>query len=196
MAFGFGNGLGAALGGLLVDKLGWRWAFGYAAVDLMKPLADSARRFQVPFIIVFIVASYFATPKHLGPDLAFSQNKSIREAFSTFDAPGAIVLTITVTALILGINLGGNVLTWTHPLVIIALIIALLGALMLPSIARRATRPILPLPLLTTSPNSNLMWSSFFFSLANNSVLFNVPLYLQAVRQTTPTTSGLYLISP
>ena len=180
MAFGFGNGLGAALGGLLCDKLGWRWAFGL----------------QCPFICVFIIASWFATPPHLGPDLAFSQSKSVREAFLTFDARGAVVLTVTVTALILGINLGGNVLSWTHPLVIVALFIALAGACIFPSVSRRATRPVLPLPLLTTSPNSNLMWSTFFFSLANNSILFNVPLYLQAVRQTTPTTSGLYLISP
>ena len=174
------NGLGAALGGVLVDKLGWRWAFGA----------------QIPFIFVFILTSWLATPANLGPSLAFMQNQSIREAFSTFDARGAVVLTVTVTSLILGLNLGGNVLSWTHPLVIVALVVALLGVCILPSVSRRATRPMLPLPLLTTSPNSNLMWSSFFFSLANNGVLFNVPLYLQAVRQTTPTTSGLYLISP
>ena len=174
------NGLGAALGGLVVEKLGWRWAFGI----------------QCPFIFVFIIASWCATPSHLGPDLAFSQKKHLREAFSTFDARGAVVLTVTVTCLILGINLGGNVLSWRHPFVIVALVIALAGICILPSVSHRATRPMLPLPLLTTSPNGNLMWSTFFFSLANNAILFNVPLYLQAVRQTTPTTSGLYLISP
>lgn len=103
---------------------------------------------------------------------------------------------MTVTALILGINLGGNVLTWSHPVVITALVIALVGACLLPSISRKATRPMLPLPLLTSAPTGNLMWGSFFFSLANNGVLFNVPLYLQAVRQTSPSTSGLYLMSP
>ena len=180
MAFGFGNGLGAALGGLIVDKLGWRWAFGV----------------QCPFILTFVIASWFATPARLGPDLAFSQNKSVREAFSTFDGRGAMVLTVTVTCLILGINLGGNVLSWTNPLIIVALAIAFTGMCIFPSISGQATRPVLPLPLLTTSPNSNLMWSTFFFSLANNAILFNVPLYLQAVRQTSPTTAGLFLISP
>lgn len=180
MAFGFGNGLGAALGGLIVDKLGWRWAFGV----------------QCPFILAFIIASWFATPPRLGPDLAFSQNKSVREAVSTFDGPGAIVLTVPVTCLILGINVGGNVLSWINPFIIVALVIAFTGMCNFPSVSRRATRPVLPLPLLTTSPSSNLMWSTFFFSLADNGILFNVPLYLQAVRQTTPTTSGLFFISP
>jgi MFS family permease len=55
---------------------------------------------------------------------------------------------------------------------------------------------MLPLGLLAKAPTSNMMWSSFFFSLANNGILFNVPLYLQAVRQTSPTVSGLYLTSP
>ena len=150
----------------------------------------------MPFICAFIITSWLSTPANLGPDLAFTQDISIREAFSTFDFQGAAVLTITVTSLILGINLGGNVLSWSNPVVITALVIALLGACVFPSVSRRATRPMLPLPLLTTSPTSNLMWSSFFFSLANNAILFNVPLYLQAVRQTSPTTSGLYLVSP
>jgi MFS family permease len=180
LSYGIGNGLGASLGGLMVDKLGWRWAFGV----------------QVPFIALFIVASYFSTPTGLGPDLAKTKGKGVKEAFETFDFRGAITLTMTITCLILGINLGGNILTWTHPLVLTSLALSAITAAALPSISRRATRPMLPLPLLASAPTANLMWSSFFFSLANNAVLFNVPLYLQAVRQTSPTTSGLYLTSP
>lgn len=135
-------------------------------------------------------------PTRLGPDLQHREGKTVAEAFKTFDATGAVVLTITVTCLILGINVGGNILPWAHPLVIASLIIAVSGCCALPIVSRRATRPMLPLNLLTVRPTSNLMWSTFIFSLCNNAVLFNVPLYLQAVRQTTPTTSGLYMISP
>ena len=61
---------------------------------------------------------------------------------------------------------------------------------------RKAERPILPLRFFSTVPLSNVIWSNFVASITVNIVLFNVPLYLQAVRQTSPTTSGLYLVSP
>ena len=103
---------------------------------------------------------------------------------------------MTVTCLILGVNLGGNVLTWTHPLVISSLVLFLLAGTTLYFVERKAELPILPLKLLFTAPNGNLIWSNFLGSLVTNTILFNVPLYLQAVRQTSPTTSGLFLMSP
>lgn len=180
MAYAVGNGLGAALGGLLCDSLGWRWAFGV----------------QVPFIAIFVVASYYATPNNLGPNLAITQGKGLREAFKSFDTRGSAVLTVTVTCLILGINLGGNILPWGHPFVITCLVLALVGGCLMIPISRRAQRPVLPLHLLATTPTGNLMWASFAFSICLNVVLFNVPLFLQAVRQTSPTVSGMYLIVP
>ena len=180
MAYGVGNGLGAALGGMLCDTLGWRWAFGV----------------QVPWIFLFLLTSYFVTPDNLGPNLAKAQGKTILQAFESFDFRGSIVVTTTLTSLILGINLGGNVLSWTHPFVIVCLVLFVVGAFTIIPISRRAQRPVLPLHLLAKSPNSNLMWASLCFSVCLNLVLFNVPLFLQAVRQCTPTVSGLYMIVP
>jgi predicted MFS family arabinose efflux permease len=180
MAYAMGNAMGAAFGGMLCDALGWRWAFGV----------------QVPFILVFVFASWIATPSDLGPNLARSQGKGVREAFKTFDFQGSAVLTITITCLILGINLGGNVLPWKHPFIIVSLVLAVAGACLMVPISKRAQRPVLPLHLLARSPNGNLMWASFCFSICLNTVLFNIPLFLQAVRQTSPTVTGLYLIVP
>jgi predicted MFS family arabinose efflux permease len=180
MAYALGNGLGAAFGGMLCDTLGWRWAFGI----------------QIPWIMAFLVATYIVTPDNLGPNLAKAQGKTVWQAFETFDFRGSAVVTITVTSLILGINLGGNVLSWTHPFVITCLVLTIVGGFSMAPVSRRAKRPVLPLHLLAKSPNSNLMWASLFFCICLNIVLFNVPLFLQAVRQTTPTVSGLYLVVP
>ncbi|KIW99906.1 uncharacterized protein Z518_10834 [Rhinocladiella mackenziei CBS 650.93] len=180
MSFGLGNGLGAALGGFLCDHFGWRAAF----------------YLQLPFILVYGLLGFFSCPPDLGPNLAQTHGKTLREAFKTFDTFGAIGLTATVTCLILGVNLGGNVFTWTHPLVITSLVLFVVAATSLFFIEREAQLPILPLKFLSTIPNGNLMWGNFFGAIVTNTVLFNVPLYLQAVRQTTPTVSGLYLVSP
>ncbi|KAJ9650103.1 hypothetical protein H2198_010580 [Neophaeococcomyces mojaviensis] len=179
-SYGFGCGLGAALGGLLCDRLGWRAAFGI----------------QIPFIAAFMVLALFSTPSHLGPNLAQSQGVGMSGAFRSFDYLGAVVLTITVTSCIMGINLGGNVFPWTHPIVLISLLLFVIAAIVLVVVEKRATRPMLPLPLLSTFPNGNLMWSNFFLTILTAAVMFNVPLFLQAVKQMTPTASGLFMISP
>lgn len=173
-----GNGLGAALGGYLCDHLGWRAAF-YV---------------QLPFLFCYALLTLVSCPPDLGPNLAKTQGKTLREAFKTFDTLGAINVTVTVTCLILGVNLGGNVFTWTHPFVITSLVLFVIAAISLYFVERKAQLPILPLKLLSTIPLGNLMWSNFFSGIVTNTVLFNVPLYLQAVKQTTPTMSGLNLL--
>lgn len=180
MSYGTGTGLGAALGGWLCDRFGWRMAF----------------YLQLPFILVFGILATIACPSGLGPNLAKTNGKSLRQTFSSFDTYGAMCLTATTTCLILGVNLGGNVFTWSHPLVISSLVLFLVAAVSLFFIERNAEFPILPIPFLSKNPNASLMWSNFFGAIVVNTVLFNIPLYLQAVRQTSPTTSGLYLLAP
>jgi MFS family permease len=179
-AYGVGNGLGAALGGFLCDKLGWRSAF----------------YIQLPFIAVYGVLAVIACPSNLGPNFAKTQGRTMSEAFKSFDAYGTLAMTLTVSGIILGVNLGGNVFPWSHPLVIFSLVTALLAGTCLIFVERRVARPILPLRLFTTHPVANVIGANFGASMTVSAVLFNVPLFLQAVKQTSPTTSGLYLFPP
>lgn len=180
LCFGFGNGLGASLGGFLAEKLSWRAAF----------------YLQVPLILLLTLFALIATPSHLGPSLAKAEGKSVMQALSSFDSAGAILLALTIAGLILGINLGGNILSWTHPLVIAALVTSFLASIGLVMVERRAFRPMLPMKLLSTVPFGNTNWSNLIGAMLNSTVNFNVPLYLQAVKQTSPTKSGLLLLSP
>lgn len=59
-----------------------------------------------------------------------------------------------------------------------------------------ATRPILPLRIVRHSPRANLIFSNFFAALLTNAILFNMPLFFQAVLLTSATESGLMLIIP
>lgn len=180
VCYGLGNGLGASLGGLIAGRLGWRVAF-YA---------------QVPLIAVLVVFSTWATPRSLGPALAEADGKSVAASLSSFDFLGAITLTLTLTGLILGINLGGNMLPWSHPVVIISLGVFVFSGVALVMVERRATRPLLPLHLLATVPLGNLNWANLIGAMLSNTATFNLPLFLQAVKQISPTQSGLVLLSP
>ncbi|EAS35316.3 MFS multidrug transporter [Coccidioides immitis RS] len=178
LAYGTGSSLGLAFGGLLADKLGWRAAFGI----------------QLPFIFIYLVAAYFTTPQSLGPQLAYQEGFSLMQAIKSIDLKGSFLLVTGVTALMLGINLGGNVLSWDHPLVICSL--AAFGAIvaLFIKVEREAKRPVMPLPLLSSFPRANLILGNFCANITINTVLFNAPLYFQAVKLESPTNAGFRLV--
>ncbi|KYK59460.1 multidrug resistance protein fnx1 [Drechmeria coniospora] len=89
--FGLGSAMGAALGGAVAEALGWRWEFGV----------------QVPALLLCIAISAIAIPSELG---IADERKSVWQALQEFDAKGSLLLTTSVSFLILGLNLGGNVL--------------------------------------------------------------------------------------
>ena len=177
LAAGTGSAGGAALGGFLCDRLGWRWTFGI----------------QVPCILLLLVAAWLTTPTTLGPNLAKTSDMSLWQAIKGFDLAGALLLTLTVTFLILGLNLGGNVLSWGHPLVISSLVASIFTAALLLKVEAKAIRPVMPLELLTSKPRGNLIFNNFLGNIAIQTILFNVPLYYQAVKLDSAADSGFRL---
>ncbi|KAF2103205.1 putative transporter [Rhizodiscina lignyota] len=178
--FGLGSASGAAFGGVLCDLLGWRGAFAI----------------QLPPIVILLVIAVFTTPSGLGPNLAKTSDKPVWRILRSFDWAGSFFLTAFVGSLILGLNLGGNIFPWSHPLVIIALCVSFLCALILIYVESKVDRPVMPLPLLFSSPRGNMVFSNFFAQMGFNTVIFNAPLYFQAVKLDTPTMSGFRLAPP
>jgi MFS family permease len=178
--YGGGSACGAAFGGFLCDKLGWRMTFAI----------------QVPVLIALLVNAFFTTPSTLGPDLAKRSGLGIRNAMKGFDIAGSILLTGSVVFLILGLNLGGNIFPWNHPLVIVSLIVAFIAGAILIRVESRAQRAVMPLPMLFSQPRGNLVFNNFFAQIGMNTILFNAPLYFQAVKLETASTSGFRLAGP
>lgn len=178
LAYGTGATLGLAFGGVLADNFGWRAAFGI----------------QLPFILAYLIAAYFTTPSSLGPRLAYEEGFSLVQAIRSIDLKGSFLLVSGVTALMLGINLGGNVLSWGHPVVISSLLAFCLIGVMFVAVERKAKRPVMPLPLLSSFPRANLIVGNFFANITINTVLFNAPLYFQAVKQESATRAGFRLV--
>lgn len=93
-------------------------------------------------------------------------------------------------------NLGGNVLSWSHPFVVASLSICAVGFPAFVYSQSLAALPIMPLRLIRHGPHANLIISNFLGSLIMNSILFNMPLFFQAVLLTSATESGLRLVVP
>ncbi|KAK0664808.1 Multidrug resistance protein fnx1 [Lasiodiplodia hormozganensis] len=178
--FGLGQACGAAFGGFLCDTLGWRWTFGI----------------QIPVQLLILVAAAIIMPNTLGPNLAKNSDKSAFQHIKTFDLLGSLLLTISAAFMILGLNLGGNVLSWKHPFVITSLCISILAGFFLIRVEGKAGRPVMPLAMLFTAPRGNLVFSNFFSSIGSNTVIFNAPLYFQAVKLDSASQSGFRMAAP
>ncbi|CRK40370.1 hypothetical protein BN1723_004798 [Verticillium longisporum] len=91
ITYGIGSALGAALGGAMADHLGWRWEFGI----------------QVLPILICVLVAFLTVPNDLG---IVGKRETFLEALQAFDSRGSLLLTTSITSLVLGLNLGGNVL--------------------------------------------------------------------------------------
>ncbi|KAF1839368.1 MFS general substrate transporter [Decorospora gaudefroyi] len=178
--YGGGSACGAAFGGFLCDKLGWRMTFAV----------------QIPILLVLLLNAIFTTPSSLGPNLARRSGLGVRDAMKGFDIAGSFLLTISVAFLVLGLNLGGNVYPWKHWIIITSLVISLLTGSILIRVESRATRPVMPLPMLFSRPRGNIVFNNFFAQIGMNTILFNAPLYFQAVELETASVSGFRLAGP
>jgi MFS family permease len=179
IALGVGGALGFAGGGLLCDHLGWRGAFGV----------------QLPFIFAYLLLAIWTTPDDLGLVATRKEDAGVRDLIRQIDIAGSCLLTVGIAALIIGINLGGNVLSWDHPLVISSLVVALLLAGVFPWYESKVDKPVMPVELLTQSPHAYIIFGNFFGSMSIHTVMFNIPLFFQAVKLESATASGLHLLS-
>ncbi|KAF7910550.1 hypothetical protein BELL_0078g00150 [Botrytis elliptica] len=177
IVFGIGAASGAALGGAIADHLGWRWEFGV----------------QVPGLILCLIVSCFVIPNDLGLNRG---KKTLKEALSVFDYKGSLLLMATITFFILAINLGGNIYPWTHPLILTCIILTIIGLPLFIITEYYASQPVMPLSLITHNPRGSLIIGNALGAIVINAVLFNIPLYFQAVLLESPTASGLRLIIP
>jgi MFS family permease len=179
LSLGVGGCLGLAGGGFICDQLGWRGAFAI----------------QLPFIFVYLLVALWTTPSDLGLTARQSGRMNVCQLIGKIDLIGSVILTVAVTALIIGINLGGNVLSWGHPLVISSLVLACVLACIFPWYERDVERPVMPVELLSKRPHANIIFGNFFGAMSVNTILFNVPLFFQAVRLESPTESGIRLVA-
>ena len=179
LCLGTGSCLGLAFGGFLCDQVGWRNAFFI----------------QLPCIFVYFITAACTIPADLGVKQVGAERMSILQLLRSVDLTGSFILVLSVTALIMGLNLGGNVFPWGHPLVIGSLVASVVLAVILLRYERTVPRAVLPVELLSKNPRAAIIFGNFFGSVSIHTMMFNAPLYFQAVKLASPTDSGLRLLA-
>lgn len=104
------------------------------------------------------------------------------------------MLIISLVLLLLGVNSGGNIVSWTHPLVLttIPLSVAFLGIFIYVE-KTRAEEPIIPVQLMLHRTVFSACLTNWFSSMCVFSILFYGPIYFQ-VRGFSTTQAGVQLL--
>ncbi|CAH0017249.1 unnamed protein product [Clonostachys rhizophaga] len=171
VCYGSGAMLGGIFGGLLNDhtKLGWRLAF----------------LVQVPFSLISAVAVVFL--------VRVPPKQSDKSYLARIDFFGVFLTLSFLVLLLLGLNTGGNLVPWNHPIPLATIplsIAAFAGFLWWES---RVKQPIIPVRLLRTQTILAACVCNLLSTMVIIAGLFYVPLYLQ-VRGDTATEAGLKIL--
>ncbi|EOA89022.1 uncharacterized protein SETTUDRAFT_168220 [Exserohilum turcica Et28A] len=166
------SSLGPVVGGLLTQKVSWRWCF-----YINLPFDG------VAFLILFFFLNV-TTPR-----------TPLRQGLKAVDWLGSVTMVAGVTMLLLGLEYGGITHPWDSATVLCLIIF---GAVMIGVFFliewRLAPYPLMPLELLSKRSNQATLATCFFHAYVFISGSYFLPLYFQAVLGATPILSGVYLL--
>ncbi|WP_407320481.1 MDR family MFS transporter [Isoptericola halotolerans] len=161
--FGVASVAGPLLGGWFVDNLSWQWVF----------------YINVPLGIVALVVVVAVLP----PITPRSRPR--------IDYAGIVLLAVVSTAVVLTTSLGGTTWGWDSVQVYSMVIVAVVGVVAFVLVERRAPEPVLPLHLFRNRVFSVAAVVGFVVGFAMFGAITYLPLYLQTVKGSSPTMSGL-----
>ena len=157
-----GPASGPVLGGFLIERLSWRWAF-YV---------------NIPVGLIAFAIGFFFLREHR------------ESAPGRFDLPGFMLggagLGLVMYALSEGAHRG-----WTSPDIVGAAIAGVLTLTLFVAVELRSAAPMVQLRLLANRLFRTTQVTSFFGSAGFIGVLFLVPLFLQEARGASPLEAGL-----
>lgn len=164
--FGISSVLGPLAGAYFTDYVNWQWIF-----YINLPLG----------VVSLILISLFYHP-------VLPKNKNLK-----VDWLGTLVFAASISALMLGLELGGKDYAWNSPVIIGLFVAAAVLFVGFYFIERAASAPIIPFPLFRSRLFTASMGISFFYGALMISAATYIPLFVQGVFQGSATSAGLVL---
>ncbi|KAJ5643392.1 MFS general substrate transporter [Penicillium longicatenatum] len=163
----FGQGCGGPLGGVITDRVGWRWAL----------LGQS------PIGMLCLVLAYFQLPK-----IPKNHHKESKLSLWNFDYWGLGAFTISATTFVLGTTDGNSALDDNKPALFATSAIFLV---LLIVIEKMSSRPIIPPSIIAAPSVRGIFLGQFLFFINVSTFMNNLPPYLAHIDHLTNTEIAL-----
>ncbi|KAI1398091.1 MFS general substrate transporter [Hypoxylon fuscum] len=171
ICYGSGAMLGGVFGGLVNDNSSWGWRLAFLV--------------QVPPVLVSacLVAYLVRIPPKV----------SEKSYLARIDFTGAFSLIVFLVLLLLGLNAGGNLVPWIHPLPLTTLPLSLVAFIAFIIWESRAKQPVIPVRLLLDRTVFAACMTNLLCCMVNMMAVFYVPIYVQS-QGGSATDSGLVIL--
>ncbi|KAI1340971.1 MFS general substrate transporter [Xylariaceae sp. FL0016] len=171
ICYGSGAMLGGVFGGLVNDNSSWGWRLAFL-VQVPPVLVSAA-------LVAYLVR---IPPKASG-----------KSYLARIDFTGAFSLIVFLVLLLLGLNAGGNLVPWVHPLPLTTLPLSLVAFIAFVLWESRAKQPVIPVRLLVDRTVFTACMTNLLCCMVNMMALFYAPIYLQT-RGSSATDAGLTIL--
>ncbi|KAK0616905.1 multidrug resistance protein Fnx1 [Immersiella caudata] len=174
VSFAVAMGLGPVIGGIMTQRVTWRWIF-----YMNLPIAGAA----LVLLFLFLHVEY--------------NKDSFSNLIRRVDFTGNALLIASVVAVLLALTWGGTESPWSSARTLVPLILGLAGHvafLVIESISSLVREPTMPLRLFSNRTSLGSFGLTFIHAVLTGWVLFFLPLYFQSVLEASPTASGVNLL--
>ncbi|KAJ4165073.1 hypothetical protein LMH87_006720 [Akanthomyces muscarius] len=174
LCYGCGAMLGGVIGGYINDNSVLRWRMAFLV--------------QVPVSLFSAVAVFIL--------VKVPPKQSEKSYLSRIDFIGVFLSCSFTVLMLLGLNSGGNLVSWTHPLPLVTMPVSVLLFVAFIWWETKAVQLIMPVMVLLNRTILSAASTNFFTDMVIMSSLFYVPLFLQVMGYSATSAGRMILPSP